>query len=81
MSVALPFPSAYSLASLSHKLLMGRDKVLNVVVPRKLAVRLLLCPWRREWLPTPVFSPTEFHGQRNLASYSPCGGKESDMTQ
>ena len=24
-------------------------------------------PWRREWLPTPVFLPGEFHGQRNLA--------------
>ena len=21
-------------------------------------------PWRREWLPTPVFLPREFHGQR-----------------
>ena len=23
-------------------------------------------PWRREWLPTPVFLPREFHGQRSL---------------
>ena len=23
-------------------------------------------PWRREWLPTPVFLPGEYHGQRNL---------------
>ena len=23
-------------------------------------------PWRREWLPTPVFLPGEFPGQRNL---------------
>ena len=28
-------------------------------------------PWRREWLPTPVFLPREFHGQRSLAGYSP----------
>ena len=28
-------------------------------------------PWRREWQPTPVFLPEEFHGQRNLAGYSP----------
>ena len=28
-------------------------------------------PCRREWLPIPVFSPREFHRQRNLASYSP----------
>ena len=23
--------------------------------------------WRREWLPTTVFLPGEFHGQRSLA--------------
>ena len=33
-------------------------------------------PWRREWLPTPVFWPGEFHGL-----YSPWGPKESDMTE
>ena len=27
--------------------------------------------WRTEWQPTPVFLPGEFHGQRNLVSYSP----------
>jgi len=38
-------------------------------------------PWRREWLPTPVFLPREFHGQRSLAGYSPWGHKESDVTE
>ena len=38
-------------------------------------------PWRREWQPTPVFLPGEFHGQRSLAGYSPWGCKESDMTE
>ena len=38
-------------------------------------------PWRREWQPTPVFLPREFHGQRSLAGYSPQGHKESDMTE
>ena len=33
-------------------------------------------PWRREWLPTPVFWPREFHGL-----YSPQGSKEMDMTE
>ena len=37
--------------------------------------------WRREWLPTPVFLPGEFHGQRSLASYNPWGHKESNMTE
>ena len=32
-------------------------------------------PWRRERLPTPVFLPREFHGQRSLVGYSPWGGK------
>ena len=35
--------------------------------------------WRRKWQPTPVFLPGEFHGQRNLAGYSPQGCKELDM--
>ena len=28
-------------------------------------------PWRREWLPTSVFLPGEFHGHRSLVGYSP----------
>ena len=38
-------------------------------------------PWRREWLPTPVFLPGEFHGQRSLGAYGPQGRKESDTTE
>ena len=38
-------------------------------------------PWRREWQHTPVLLPGEFPGQRSLASYSPWGCKESDMTE
>ena len=38
-------------------------------------------PWRREWLPTPVFLPEEFHGQRSLAGYSPWGCREWDKTE
>ena len=37
--------------------------------------------WRREWLPTPVFLPGEFHEQRSLAGYSPWSHKESDKTE
>ena len=32
-------------------------------------------PWRREGLPTSVFLPDEFHGQRSLAGYSSCVAK------
>ena len=35
---------------------------------------------RKEWLPTLVFLPGEFHGQR-LASYTPWGHKELDTTE
>ena len=38
-------------------------------------------PWGREWLPTRVFLPREFYGQRSLAGYSPWTHKESDMTE
>ena len=37
-------------------------------------------PWRNEWPLTPVFLPGEFHRQRSLASYSPWGLKELDIT-
>ena len=38
-------------------------------------------PLRKEWLPTPVFLPEEFHGQRSLVGYSPWGCKELDTTE
>ena len=38
-------------------------------------------PQRREWLPTPVFLPGQFHGQRSLVGYRPQGHKESDRTK
>ena len=38
-------------------------------------------PWSRKWHPTPVFLPGKFHGQRNLAGYSPWVCKELDMTE
>ena len=37
--------------------------------------------WRREWLPTPVFLPEEFHEQRSLVGYSPWDRKELDITE
>ena len=37
--------------------------------------------WRRERLPTPVFLPGEFQGQRSLAGYSPWDPKELDATE
>ena len=36
-------------------------------------------PWRREWQPTSIFLPGEFHGQRSLVS--PWGRKDLDTTQ
>ena len=38
-------------------------------------------PWSRKWLPTTVFLPKEFHGQRSLAGYSPWSHKELDTTE
>ena len=40
-----------------------------------------MIPWRRKWQPTPVLLPGKFHGLRSLVGYSPCGHKESDMTE
>ena len=38
-------------------------------------------PWRREWLPTAVFSPRKSQGQRNLVGYGPQGHKELGTTE
>ena len=35
-------------------------------------------PWRRKWLPTPIFTPGEFHGLRSLEGYIPQGRKRLD---
>ena len=37
--------------------------------------------WRREWQPTSIFLPGEFHGQRNLAGSSPWGRKALEPTE
>ena len=53
--------------------------------PEMRETRFDLCvgkiPWRREWLPTPVFLPEEFHEPRSLAGCSSWGCKESDMIE
>ena len=38
-------------------------------------------PWIGEQLPTPVFLPGEFHGQRSLVNYSSWDCKESDTAE
>ena len=38
-------------------------------------------PCRREWRPTPVFLPGEFHGERSLVGYSPWGLEELNRTE
>ena len=38
-------------------------------------------PWRKEWLPTPVFLPGKSHGQRSLAGCIPLGSQESNVTE
>ena len=52
--------------------------VKNLPAMQETQVRFLVgkMPWRREWLPLPVFFPGKSHGQRSLAGYSPCSHKE-----
>ena len=38
-------------------------------------------PLEKEWLPTSVLWPGEFHGQRSPVGYSPWDCKESDTTE
>ena len=36
---------------------------------------------KRQWHPTPVLLPGEYHGQKSLVGCSPWGRKESDTTE
>ena len=38
-------------------------------------------PWRKKWLPTPVFLPEEAHGQRSLGWATVTRITESDTTE
>ena len=38
-------------------------------------------PWKRKWLPTPVFFPGGFHGQRSLVGYGPWACKEPNTPE
>ena len=38
-------------------------------------------PLEKEWLPTRVFLPGEFHGQKSLGGLNPWGHKEADKTE
>ena len=60
--------------------LIGKESACHVGDPG-LIPGLRRVPLRREWLPTKVFLSGEFHGQRSLVGYSPCGHKESNMTE
>ena len=53
----------------------GKEYACNVGDPGSIPA------WRREWQPTMVFLPGEFHGQRSLEGYSPRGHKELDTTK
>ena len=56
----------------------SKESSCNVGDPVLIPVKI---PWRREWLPTPVFLPGEFHRQRSLEGYSPWGHKELDTVE
>ena len=44
----------------------GKESAFNARDPDSFDPWVGKIPWRREWLPIPVFLPREFHGQRSL---------------
>ena len=80
------YPDSHHLSELDlYNVLMVALMVKNLPAMQEPQVRSLgwigKIPWRKEWQPTPIFLPGEFHGQRSLAGYSPWGRKELDMTE
>ena len=50
-------------------------------LPAMQEIQVQKMPRRTEWLPTLVFLPAEFNGQRGLEVYSSMGHKESDTIE
>ena len=71
--LGLSFPAGAVVKNLPANAGDSRDTVLIPVLGK--------IPWKRQWQPTTIFLPREFHGQRTLAGYSPWGCKESDTTR
>ena len=76
----LPPVALASLGRFPPSLVSQTIKNLPAMQETRVRSRVRKIPWSWEWLPTAVFLPGESYGQRNLAGYSPWGGKESDMT-
>ena len=66
------YPLQYSWASLAAQLVKNPPTMWETWV-QSLVGKIL---WRKEWLPTPVFWPGEFH-----ELYRPWGRKELDTTE
>ena len=81
LDMLLKDASIYKLPRVLSSLMAQMVKNLPAMQETQAASLVRKIPWRREWQPTPVFLPREFHGQRSLAVYSPSGHKESDMTE
>ena len=45
------------------------------------SIRVQKIPWSSKWQPAPIVLPGKSHGQRSLASCSPWGRKEWDMSE
>ena len=66
----------------SLSLSLASQMVKNLLAMQEIWVQFLgQIPWRWEWLPTSVFLPGEFHGQRSLTGYSPWSPKELDANE
>ena len=66
--------SAFFMVQLLHLyMIIGKTIALTIwtFVNKVMPLLFNTLYWRKEWQPTPVFLPGEFHGQRSLASYSP----------
>ena len=64
-----------------HSMMTQMVKNLPAIQETRVRALGLQDPLEREWLPTPVFLPGEFYGQRSLMDYCPCGCKQSNKTE
>ena len=78
--IASPIHFSFYFYILSHYKRISHC-VIHSPIDEHLDYFLFMIPWKREWLPTPVFLLGKSYGQRSLVEYNPWGHQESDMSE
>ena len=83
-STTFPLPVLLQLHISWHLLYFPFSNIRSAYTKKSMLVKIpipIIALWRRQWQPSPVLLPGEYHGRRSLVGYSSWGCWELDMTE